>query len=105
MRKLKLPTENIIKLSLIILMLICLFRLPYGYYQLIRYIALVGFAILAYYEYERKNLPMAIVYIVLVILFQPIVKVPLGRQVWNIVDVVVAMWLVVSVFVQKQMKK
>ena len=105
MKKLKPTTENIIKLFLIILMLISLFRLPYGYYQLIRYIALVGFAILAYYEYERKNVPMAIVYIGLVLLFQPVVKVPLGRQVWNIVDVVVAAWLVVSVFVQKQMKK
>jgi hypothetical protein len=105
MKKLKPTTENIIKLFLIILMLICLFRLPYGYYQLIRYIALVGFAILAYNEYERKNVPMAIVYIGLVLLFQPIVKVPLGRQVWNIVDVVVAVGLGVSVFVQKQMKK
>jgi hypothetical protein len=102
MKKLKPTTENIIKLSLIILMLICVFRLPYGYYQLIRYIALVGFAILAYYEYEKKNLPMAIVYIMLVILFQPFVKVPLDRQMWNIVDVVVAIGLVISVFVQKQ---
>ena len=105
MKKLKPTNENIIKLFLIILMLISLFRLTYGYYQLIRYIALVGFAILAYYEYERKNVPMAIVYIGLVLLFQPVVKVPLGRQIWNIVDVVVAVWLVVSVFVQKQMKK
>jgi len=97
----KLTTETIIKIALVLLSLICLFHLPYGYYQLIRYIALVGFAILAYYEYERKNIPMAIVYIGLVLLFQPIAKVTLGRQVWNIVDVVVAVGLIVTIFLQK----
>ena len=104
MKKLKLTTENIIKIVLAVLLLICLFDLPYGYYQLIRYIALVGFAILAYYEYERKNIPMVIVFVGLMLLFQPIAKVTLGRQVWNIVDVVVAVGLVVSMFVQKHMK-
>jgi hypothetical protein len=105
MKKLELTTENIIKTTLVILLLLLLFHLPYGYYQLIRYIALIAFAILAYYEYERKNMPMAIVYIGLVLLFQPIAKVTLGRQVWNIVDVIVAVGLIVSVFVKKQMKK
>ena len=102
MKKLKLTTENIIKITLAVLLLICLFHLPYGYYQLIRYIALVGFAILAYYEYERKNIPMAIVFVGLVLLFQPIVKIPLGRQVWNIVDAIVAIGLVVTIFVKPQ---
>jgi hypothetical protein len=104
MKKLKLTTENIIKIALVILLLICLFDLPYGYYQLIRYIVLVGFAILAYYEYDRKNVPMAIVYIGLVLLFQPIAKVSLGRQVWNIVDVAVAVGLVITIFFQRQKK-
>jgi hypothetical protein len=101
MKKLKLTTENIIKIALSILLLICLFDLPYGYYQLFRFIALVGFAILAYYEYERKNIPMVIVFVGLVLLFQPIAKVTLGRQVWNIVDVVVAVGLIGTIFLQK----
>jgi hypothetical protein len=101
MKKLKLTTENIIKIALSTLLLICLFDLPYGYYQLFRFIALVGFAILAYYEYERKNIPMVIVFVGLMLLFQPIAKVTLGRQVWNIVDVVVAVGLIGTIFLQK----
>jgi hypothetical protein len=101
----KFATDNIIKIAIAILLLICLFDLPYGYFQLIRYIALVGFAILAYYEYERKNIPMVIVFLGLVLLFQPIAKIPLGRQVWNIVDVLVALGLILAVFLQKQVKK
>ena len=100
----KVTTENLIKIALAILLLICLFDMPYGFYQLFRYIALVGFAILAYYEYERKNIPLVIVYVGLVLLFQPIAKVALGRQAWMVVDVVVAAGLIMTVFVRKRLK-
>ena len=99
----KLTTENLIKIGLAILLLICLFDLPYGYYQLVRYIALVGFAILAYCEYERKKIPMVIVFVALAILFQPFAKISLGRQIWNIVDIVIAIGLIGSIFVRKKM--
>jgi uncharacterized membrane protein len=97
----KLTSENLIKLALAVLLLICLFHLPYGYYQLVRFIAVVGFAILAYYEYERKNIPMVIVFVGLMVLFQPLAIIPPGRQVWVIVDVAVAVGLVITVFVRK----
>ncbi len=100
----KLTTENLIKIALAVLLLICLFNLPYGYYQLFKYIALVGFAILAYYEYERKNIPLVIVFVGLVLLFLPIAKVALGRQAWMVVDLVVAAGLILTVFVRKQKK-
>ncbi len=41
---------------------------------------------------------MAIVYVCFALLFQPFVKVALGRTVWNMVDVVLAILLLVSVF-------
>ena len=97
----KLTTENFIKAALAVLLLICLFQMLYGYYQLIRFIAVVGFAILAYYEYERQNIPLVIVYLGLILLFQPLATIPLGRQVWIIIDVVVVVGLVVSIFVKK----
>ena len=97
------PTpENLIKLALAALLLICLFHMPYGYYQLVRFIAVVGFAILAYYEYERKNIPLVIVFVGLMVLFQPLATIPLGRQVWNVVDVVLAVGLVVTAFVKRK---
>jgi hypothetical protein len=100
--EMKLTTENLIKIGLAILLLVCLFDLPYGYYQLVRYLALVGFAILAYYENERKNIPMVIVFVALAILFQPFAKIGLGRQIWNIVDVIVALGLIISMFVRRK---
>jgi len=66
---------------------------------------MVGFAILAYYEYERKNIPLVIVFVALMMLFQPLFKVSLGRQVWNMVDIIVAAGLVISIFVRKPEKE
>ena len=100
----KLTPETLIKIALAVLLIICLFHMPFGYYQLFRYIVVVGFAILAYYEYERKRIPLVIVFVALALLFQPFSKVPLGRQQWVIIDVVVAVGLVVTVFLQKQKK-
>jgi len=79
--------------------------MPYGYYQFFRFISMVGFAILAYYEYERKNIPLVIVFVALMMLFQPLFKVSLGRQVWNMVDFIVAAGLVISIFVRKPEKE
>lgn len=104
-QQMKPSTENLVRIVLAVLLLICLLRLPYGYYQLIRFIAVIGFAILAYYESERKNTPLVIVFVGLAILFQPLAKIPLGRQVWTVVDLVVAAVLIVLVFVQKQKVK
>jgi hypothetical protein len=89
----KLTPEKLIKIALAVLLLLCLFHMSFGYYQLFRFTAVVGFAVLAYYEYKRKNIPLVIVFVELALLFQPLVKVALGRHTWNIVDVVVAVRL------------
>jgi hypothetical protein len=101
----KFTTENLIKIALSILLIICIFHMPYGFYQLFRYIALVGFAILAYYQYERKNIPLVILFVALALLFQPISKVPMGRQSWVMVDILVSVGLFISLVVQKRKKK
>jgi len=78
-------------------LLLCLLDMPYGYYQLLRVFSIIGFAILAYYEYVKKNIPIVIVYIGLIILFQPLMKIALGRQIWNFVDIIVAVGLIITI--------
>ena len=73
--------------------------MPYGYFQLVRFVALIGFAILAYNSNEQGHKTEIIVYVCLAILFQPLVKIALGRQMWNIVDVMVGIGLIVSIFI------
>lgn len=83
-----------IKIILSILLLLCLFDMPYGFYQLIRFVALVGFSVLA--NQYRENKIMMLVFISLALLFQPFFKISLGRTLWNIVDVLVAIFLLIS---------
>jgi hypothetical protein len=90
--------DKIIKAILAILFLICLADMPYGYFQFVRWAALVGFSLLAYEANENKKENEWIVYIGLAVLFQPIIKIPLGRTLWNIVDVAVALGLLISIW-------
>jgi len=63
---------------------------------------MTGFAWLAYKASEKTNKTEMIIYIGLAILFQPIFKVSLGRTMWNIVDVIVAIFLLVSIWWKSQ---
>lgn len=97
--------QKIIKIGLAILMFGCLLKMPYGYYQLVRFVALVGFAVLAYFSYEQKREVSMVIYVALALLFQPFFKVALGRTLWNVVDVVVGIGLIISVLRSKKSRK
>lgn len=71
--------------------------MPYGFYQFVRFTALIGFGILAYKANEQKKQTEMIVFGALALLFQPFFKIALGREIWNIVDVIVGIYLISSV--------
>ncbi len=96
------PVDKIIKIGLAVLFFLCLADMPYGYYQFVRFAGLVGFAILAYQANQQDRQTEMIVYGALAMLFQPFFKIALGRQLWNIVDVIVGIGLLVSVFRHKK---
>ncbi|GAB4161485.1 MAG: hypothetical protein Tsb0033_18990 [Winogradskyella sp.] len=87
-----------IKLVLAILLFLCLFDMPYGFYQFVRFVALIGFGILAYKANEQKKQTEMVIYGALALLFQPFFKIALGRGIWNIVDVIVALGLTITLF-------
>lgn len=90
-------TENLTKTALAIMLLLCLFNMPYGFYQLVRFVSLIGFSILAYNANRKEQKTEKIVFIVLALLLQPFFKISLGRTLWNIIDVVVAIGLIISI--------
>lgn len=95
--------DKAIKIILAILFFICLAELPYGFFQFVRFAALVGFAILAYQANEKENKTEMIIYICLAVLFQPLIKISLGREIWNVVDVIVGLALLVSIFIKPKL--
>lgn len=94
--------DKVIKITLAVLFFICFADMPYGYYQLVRFAALLGFSLLAYRASSNMDKTGMIIYICLAILFQPLVKISLGRQLWNIVDVIAGIALLASLFIKSK---
>ena len=93
--------QNISKLIISFLLLFCLADMPYGYYQFVRFVSSILFAYFAYVERE-KNRKWMVFYIAMSILFQPFLKISLGRELWNVIDVIVAFILAITVFNKKE---
>ncbi|MDF1867324.1 MAG: hypothetical protein P1U70_20990 [Saprospiraceae bacterium] len=89
------------KIILAILLFICLLDMPYGYYQLVRFVSFGVFTYLGYKEFENSNQNTGLIYFGLAILFQPFFKVALGREIWNMVDVIVGIGLIASLFLNR----
>ena len=75
--------------------------MPYGYFQFVRFSALVGFGYIGYEYFQMKEKQLGYIFFSLAILFQPFLKISLGRELWNIVDVGVAIYLLVTLLKPK----
>ena len=89
-------------LLLAVLLLLCLAPMPYGFYQLVRFVAMVIFAVFAYIYWNKESKPLAVTFGALALLFQPFQKIALGREMWNIVDVLVASGLIILFFFERK---
>ena len=94
----------LLKIALAILLFLCLLDMPYGYYQFVRFIAFVGFGMFAFKANEQDKNTEMIVYGALALLFQPFFKIALGREMWNIVDLIVGIGLLGSLILNKTKK-
>jgi len=90
-------------LFLAAMLLLCLAPMPYGYFQLVRFVAMIVFGLMAYHYYQNQKIVATWVFGALALLFQPIYKIALGRVVWNVVDVIVAL-LLIALFVMEWRK-
>lgn len=94
--------SSAIKIILSVLFFLCLLDMPYGYFQFVRFSAMAGFVYLAYQANEKGFKNEMFIFIALAILFQPIEKIALGRAIWNIVDVIVGIGLILTVISKKK---
>ncbi|QXP71262.1 hypothetical protein H0I29_04020 [Polaribacter sp. R2A056_3_33] len=87
---------TIIKITLAVFLFLCLLKMPYGFYEFVRFLSLIGFGLLAYKAKEENKNSEMIIFTSLALLFQPFFKIALGRELWNIVDVIVGIGLILS---------
>lgn len=94
-----------INIIVIVFLLLCLLPMPYGYYIFVRYVAMIAFVWMAYKYYQTQKKELAFSFGALAFLFQPFVKIALGRVIWNIVDVFVAVFLLYLLWKEYQTHK
>lgn len=87
--------SKIVKIGLIILFTFCLFDMPYGYFQFVRFFGMIGFIILFKIdEYNKRNY-LKWIWIISAILINPFFKIGLGRIIWNLIDVI---WIIILIY-------
>ena len=84
----------VVKIILVVVLLSCLLPLPYGAFELIIFVALVCFVYLAYKYFRNHEEGKALVFGALALLIQPFFKLSLGRGLWNVVDVAIAIFII-----------
>lgn len=83
----------ILKFIIAVLLVLCLFDMPYGFYTLVRFAAMAAFAYLSYEYFKQKRDGMGFLFAALAVLLQPFAKIALGRTLWNIIDILIALLL------------
>ena len=96
---------KILSIIMSVALLLCLAPMPYGYYTLVRFVSMVVFAAMAYGYWQKEKKPLAVTFGALALLFQPFAKIALGREMWNVVDVIVAIGLIVLAVADKKETK
>ncbi len=90
---------------LIVSLLLCLFDMPYWYYQLFRIFGTIGFVYLAYIDYKSKIKITPQLFVAFAIVINPILRISFDRDTWHIVDLIFAIIVIVTVFFEKQIIK
>ena len=89
----------------IIALLLALGDLPYGYYQLLRLLVCGVSIYAAYMAYTFNRIGWAWTIGIIAFMFNPFIKFYFGRDFWQLIDVVAAIVLIISLFAIKQKKR
>lgn len=71
---------------------------PYGFYQLVRWIVFLSSAYNAYQQGSREKYFWASTFAFIAILFNPIAPIHFDKEIWQIIDFVVAVFIGVAYY-------
>jgi hypothetical protein len=89
--------RNWYKLLIIVILLWALGDNPYGYYQFLRWALLISGAYLAYKAYEPGKWIWFWIFGIIALLFNPIFPFYIDKEVWQMIDVIVAVVFLASI--------
>jgi len=75
--------------------------LPYGFFTLLRFVVFASSAYIAWMAYETQKEKWVWIFGFIVVLFNPFIIIHLDREIWSIVDMVVGVFMIISIFALK----
>lgn len=78
---------------------------PYSYYTLLKWVCFIGYGYLAFAANEQKNTGLMILWLGLLLMMNPIIKVRLSKDIWDVVDYVASGITVLSIAIDLMRKK
>lgn len=85
-----------------VLLLLAIAKMPYGFYIILRILTTITCGMLCYVAYSNDKIKTAIVSGLLAIIYNPLLPVPLGRDIWIIFNIIS---LIIIIFLYRITKK
>ena len=79
-------------------LILALLDWPYGYYQLLRLVVTGAAVWVAYILYTAKKTGLMITFIIIALLFNPLIPVHLDRQTWKVIDLLCGLFFIITIF-------
>lgn len=93
--------ENWYRLIIITMLVLAIMDLPYGYYQLLRWIVSIASFYLAYILYLQASKFWIVLFATLGIIFNPLIPFYLEKETWMVIDLIAALIYLISIFKTK----
>jgi hypothetical protein len=74
---------------------------PYGFFTLLRFVLFVSSAYVAWIAYQVQKEKWIWIFGFLAVLFNPFIIIHLDRETWNIIDLIVGSFMIISLFLLK----
>lgn len=98
--------KNIALIVAVVFLFLALFNgLPYGFFTLLRFVVFVLSSYIAWMTYEEQKEKWVWIFGFLAVLFNPFIVIHLNREIWSVIDFIVGVFMIVSVFVLKLERK
>lgn len=82
-------------------LLVAILPWPYGYYVFLRIVVCIAALFVIAVAYERRQTWAMCLWGIVAILFNPIIKIPLSREIWQPIDFVCTiLFLIAAIFVK-----
>lgn len=90
--------------AMIMLTLAFSHNLPYGYYILLRWVVTATFSFLLYKSYHDISDTWKWILGIMVLVYNPILQLNLGRDIWTIVNIVTIIITLLTIFIFRRKK-